>query len=268
MPALFIYMKFENEIMKIKSRSLILLRGKERKYLARAFGKFSCKCGSTELGGLAGKNFGAKIKIGTEVFSCLKPSAMDILKFSKRGPQVMLPKDSAAIASITGCGAGWKVLDAGAGSGFNAIFLANLGCDVLAVEKDKNFFKVAEKNISAAKEILSLKIAVKNSSVEKFFRRNYFDLITLDLHGAEKFVKKSFASLRPGGWLAVYALQSEDLPKISSAAKKAFGSAKILEVLQREWQSQHFGKKTFTRPKTWMMGHSGFLIFGRKICFR
>lgn len=268
-----------------KGKQVVLLAGSDRSYLVRCCGKFSCKYGALNLDKLAGKKFGSEIKIGSETFTILKPNVLDVLEFSKRGPQVVLPKDSAAIASITGCGVGWKVLDAGSGSGFNAIFLANLGCDVLTVEKDRNFFKVAEKNISVAKEILPLEITIKNSSVEKFFRKNYFDLIFLDLQNAEKFVKKSFASLKHGGWVAAYALQSEDLPKISKEVDKNFGNRnnssqnfsvrenpkdfhcnkKIIEVLNREWQSKSFGKKTFTRPKTWMMGHTGFLIFARKI---
>ncbi len=251
--------------MRIKKIQLVLLYGGGRSYLTRASGKFACKFGTADLSKLVEKTFGSKIKIGPVQFSALKPTILDILKFSKRGPQVILPKDSAAIASITGCGAGWKVLDAGAGSGFNAIFLANLGCEVLTVEKDKNFFSVAKKNISIAKEISPLKIEIKNSPAENLMKKNSFDLICLDLQNSERFVKKSFLSLKPGGWLAVYALQSEDLPRVSKEMKKLFGNSKILEVLQREWQSQSFGKKTFTRPKTWMMGHSGFLIFSRKI---
>ncbi len=251
--------------MKIKRGQIVLLSCREKNYLIRASGKFSCKYGAADLSKIVGKSFGKKIKIGTTAFSILKPTIPDLLKFSKRGPQVILPKDSAAIAAITGCGSGWKVLDAGSGSGFNAIFLANLGCDVLTVEKDKNFFRIAEKNISLAKEVSKIKISIKNSSVEKFFKKDYFDLISLDLQRAEKFVKKSFSSLKHGGWLAVYALQSEDLLRVSEKMKKVFGNAKILEVLQREWQSEKFGKKTFTRPKTWMMGHSGFLLFSRKV---
>ena len=251
--------------MKITKASLVLISGSGKNYLVHPAGKFSCKFGTADLSKIVGKNFGSKIKIGSADFSALKPTVLDILKFSKRGPQVILPKDSAAIAAATGCGQGWKVLDAGAGSGFNAIFLAGLGCEVLTIEKDKNFFALARKNISLAKEISPLKIGIKNSSVEKFFRPAAFDLISLDLQSAEKFVKKSFSSLKAGGWLAVYALQSEDLPRISSAINKVFGNLKIIEVLQREWQYQNFGNKTFTRPKTWMMGHSGFLIFGRKI---
>ena len=250
--------------MKVKPNESILLSG-SRSYLARASREFSCKFGKANLSMLKGKNFGSKIKIGAETFSVLKPSILDILKFCKRGPQVILPKDSAAIAATTGCGAGWKVLDAGAGSAFNSIFLASLGCEVLSIEKDKNFFALARKNISLAKEAVPLKIEIKNSSVEKAFKKEFFDLITLDLQHAEKFVKKSFASLKAGGWLAIYALQSEDLPRVSTLIKNVFGNLKIIEVLQREWQSQHFGKKTFTRPKTWMMGHSGFLIFARKV---
>ena len=189
--------------MKIRKNELILLSGGGRKYLTSCAGKFSCKFGSVNLDLFVGKKFGIKIKIGKEKFSAIKPNVLDILRFAKRGPQVILSKDSSAIASVTGCGKGWKVLDAGSGSGFNAIFLANLGCEVLTAEKDKRFFRLAERNILTSNSISPLKIQIKNSPVEKLFRKEHFDLITLDLQNSQKLVRKSFSALKPGGWLCI-----------------------------------------------------------------
>ena len=73
---------------------------------------------------------------------CMKKlnTVIDFLKKAKRGPQIILPKDFGLIISVTGCSPGWKVVDAGTGSGFLTILLANLDCKVYTYEKEKRFF--------------------------------------------------------------------------------------------------------------------------------
>ena len=73
---------------------------------------------------------------------------LDFLKKAKRGPAVILPKDIGAIIAHTGVGTGWKVVDAGTGSGFLALFLANIGCKVYTYEKEERFYKISKKNIT------------------------------------------------------------------------------------------------------------------------
>ncbi len=50
----------------------------------------------------------------------------DFLRKAKRGPQIIPPKDFGMIVAETGCGKDWKVVDAGTGSGFLAMMLANI----------------------------------------------------------------------------------------------------------------------------------------------
>jgi len=244
--------------MKITAKNYILLLGRKKTYMIRPI-LFSCEFGTIDLRKLVSKNFGIKIKIGKEEFTVVKPNIIDFLKKAKRGPQIVLPKDAALIISTTGCSPNWKVVDAGTGSGFLSMFLGNLGCKVYTYEKRKEFYKIAKNNIKN----LGLKnVILKNSDITKGIKEKNLDLITLDMQNPEKAIKHAFKSLKPGGWLAVYSMHIEEVKKIINELKKYdFINVKILENMQREWQSV----KQFTRPRTYMLAHTGFLTFARKL---
>ena len=243
---------------KITKNSLILLLGKEKSYLVKPI-KFSCEFGTTDLRKLIGKRFGKKIKIGKESFTIVKPSIIDFLKKAKRGPQIILPKDLGLIVSVTGCSPGWKVVDAGTGSGFLTLFLGNLGCQVYSYEKEKRFYNVAKKNL---KNYDLKNIIIKNSDITKGIKEKNVNLITLDMKNPEKVIKNAFKALKPGGWITIYSMHIEEVKRVFKELKKyGFTNLRIVENLQREWQSI----KQFTRPKTYMLAHTGFLTFARKM---
>lgn len=151
---------------KIKKDSLLLLLGKKKSYLIRPI-KFSCEYGFCDLRELIGRRYGTKVRIGKEHFTSVRPNIIDMLKKAKRGPQIIMPRDSALISSITGCSPGWKVVDAGTGSGFLSMFLANLGCKVYSYEKKKEFYEIAKKN---AKNF-GFNISIKNSDITKGIKK-------------------------------------------------------------------------------------------------
>jgi len=243
---------------RISKNDLILLLGEEKSYVVRPI-LFSCEFGTFDLRKLVGKKFRKKIKIGKEEFTILKPNMIDLLKKAKRGPQVILPKDAGLIASVTGCSPGWKVVDAGTGSGFLAMFLANLGCNVYTYEKSEKFYEIAKKNV---KNFGLKNIFVKNHDVTKGIKEKDIDMATLDMKNPEKVVKHIFKNLKSGGWLVVYSMHIEEVKRIyKEILKYDFTDIKIFENLVREWQSI----KQFTRPKTYMLAHTGFLTFARKL---
>lgn len=241
----------------IRKDSLILLLGR-KSYLIRPI-KFSCEFGFCDLRKLIGKKFGARIKIGKESFTIVRPTIIDLLKKAKRGPQIIMPKDAGMIVSVTGCSPGWKVVDAGTGSGFLSMLLANLGCNVYTYEKKKEFYEIAKKNV---KNFGLKNILLKNADIAKGIKEKNVDLITLDMQNPEKIVKYAFNSLKAGGWLAVYSMHIEEVKRVYEEFNKYdFTDIKILENIQREWQS--IGK--LTRPKNYMLAHTGFLTFARKL---
>jgi tRNA (adenine57-N1/adenine58-N1)-methyltransferase len=242
---------------RINKDSLILLLGKKT-YLIRPI-KFSCEFGFCDLRKLINKKYGMKIKIGKERFTVVKPNIIDFLKKAKRGPQIIMPKDSGLIISITGCSPGWKVVDAGTGSGFLSMFLANLGCTVYTYERKKEFHDIARKNV---KNFGLKNVFLKNADITKGIKEKNVDLVTLDMQNPEKVIKHAFKSLNSGGWLAIYSMHIEEVKRVYEELKKYdFVDIKIWENIQREWQS--LGK--LTRPKNYMLAHTGWLTFARKL---
>lgn len=243
---------------KIKKDNILLLLGKQKNYLIRPI-KFSCEFGFIDLRVLIGKSYGIRIKIGKEQFTVVKPSIIDMLKKAKRGPQIIMPKDAGVIISTTGCSLDWKVVDAGTGSGFLSMFLANIGCKVYSYERKKEFYEIAKKN---ANNFGLKNLFIKNADITKGIKEKDVDLVTLDMQYPEKAVKHAFKALKTGGWLAVYSMHIEEVKKVYEELKKHnFVEIKILENIQREWQS--LGK--LTRPKNYMLAHTGFLTFARKM---
>jgi len=247
--------------MKIRKGSLVLLVGK-RNYLVECKGKFCCNYGAIDMNRLVGKPYGAKVRSGKETFVAVRPTLIDFMfKKAKRGPQIILPKDAMQIAAATGCGSGWKTVDAGSGSGFLAMALANIGCDVTTYEKRKDFFELAKRNIKYS----GLKATVKNKDVTRGIAERDVDLVTLDMENPEKAIKHARKALKSGGWIAIYSMHIEQArDAVEELVKEGFQFVRVTESLARDWQIE-FGKHSYSRPKTHMIAHTGFLTFARKV---
>ncbi len=248
---------------KIRAGDKILLFGK-RSYITTA-GKdeFHCQYGKIDLKKLVNKNYGTIIKthLGEE-FIALKPNIIDLLKKARRGPQVVLAKDSAQILAVTGIGKDSVVIDAGTGSGFLAIFLANSVKKVFTYENRKEFFEIAKQNI---KFVEAKNIEIKNSDASKGFQQKDVDLVTLDMEEPDKAISHAQKALKPGGWLAVYSPTIEHASSACAHIKKVgFTEPKILEISQREWRINVFDNKTRSRPRSGGI-FTGFLVFARKV---
>ena len=189
----------------------------------------------------------------------MKSEINEIFKKAVRGPQIITRKDLGIIVSETGVRPGWKVVDAGTGSGFLAMFLANLDCEVYTYENDKRWFEIAKKNFQ---KFEFNNIHLKFKDVLKGIDEKNVDMITIDMKDAQNVVKEAYSKLRDGGYLVFYSLHIKQVQKIYKELRKyKFSKIKYLENIQREWQIEG---STYTRPKTEMLGHTGFLIFARK----
>jgi len=190
----------------------------------------------------------------------MKKNLNEILKELKRLPQVITPKDSSLILAYTGIPTDAKIVDAGSGSGFLAIFLAWYcpNGKIVTYEKRKEFAESVEKNI----EKVGLKnIEVKNKDILDGIDEKDLDLITLDMKDCEKVVPEAYKKLSDGGWLVVYSPHVEQVTKVLGEMKKSgFKNCNCVENIIREWQSNY----GFTRPKSQGLMHTGWLSFGKK----
>lgn len=190
----------------------------------------------------------------------MKPNVKDILQKAVRGPQIIMPKDAALILAYTGAGPGDMVVDAGTGSGFLAMFLANYVRPgrVVTYENDKRFIKIARGNIESSG--LSKFIRLRETDITKGIKEKNVDLITLDLNSARKVIAHAYRALRPGGWLVVYSPHIEQLIDVKKEVKKkGFCEIKTVENIVREWKVE-----MTTHPKTLGIMHTGFLTFAQK----
>lgn len=186
-------------------------------------------------------------------------STLDLLKKIRRMPQVVLPKDVALIAAYTGLQKDWRVLDAGTGSGFLAIFLAELVKEVISYEKRKEFADNVKKQVKKL-GIENLKII--NKDVLHANVRGKFDLITLDMKFAEKAIRKLEKNLKSGGFFAIYSPHIEQVKEVKKTLEELnFESITTVENIVREWKVT----ETHTHPTPSGILHTGFLTFGRKV---
>ena len=190
----------------------------------------------------------------------IEASFIDSFKRIKRGPQIIQLKDAATIIAETGVNQESKVVDAGAGSGALACFLAHYVKSITTYEIRKDFFDIVKKN----SKFLGLEnIKVKNKDIYKGISEKNLDLITLDLSEPWKAIEHASKSLKNGGFLVSY---SPTIPQVMDFVKtiyknKSFTYIKTIELLEREWEVND--RKV--RPKSRMTGHTGFLSFARKV---
>lgn len=182
-------------------------------------------------------------------------------KTLKRGPQVMLPKDCAMIFAITSIQPGSKIVDAGTGSGFLAIFLAKYITPgkVYTYEKDERFIGIAKENIKASG--LSKFIRLREADITKGIKERKVDMVTLDMKDAKKVIGHAYKSLKTGGWLVVYSPTVEHLiDVVKELRRKKFRALRTIENIVREWKTEYT-----TRPETIGLMHTGFLTFAKKL---
>ncbi|MFH1332503.1 MAG: methyltransferase domain-containing protein [archaeon] len=184
---------------------------------------------------------------------------VDEIKKIKRGPAIMTKKDIGYVIANTGIDKESTVIDAGAGCGVSAMHIARLVKKVISYENEEEFYRIAQKNI----EDLEIKnIELKNKDVNQGIEEKEVDLILLDLPEPWKVLQHAEKVLKSGRFLVAYlptTTQVEEL--IKGIEGKDFIQEKVVELIEREWHVE--GKKV--RPKSKMIGHTGFLVFLRKI---
>ena len=204
-----------------------------------------------------GKGGKLKSTLGSD-FYVTEASFVDKLNKIKRGPAVMVAKAVGAIIGHTGLSKEWSVLDAGTGCGVLACYLSRIAKSVVSYDQREDHLKIAKKNA----EMLECSVEFKLKDVYSGIDEKELNLVTLDLAEPWKVLDSSFTALKKGGYLVCYVPTVSQIQKlVENVDDTKFFVEKTLEVLEREWHTE--GLKV--RPKNRMLGHTGFLVFLRKI---
>ncbi len=187
---------------------------------------------------------------------------LDSLRNARRMPQVIMPKDAAMIVAYTGLTSGWTALDAGTGSGFLSMFIANLvkPGKVVSYEVNGAYARNAAEN---AKRAGLTNLQVINKDIFAVQLTGKYDLVTLDLKNSDKLINKVYKILKKGGFLVIYSPQIEQVKAVRKemeGKELQFTDVTTIENIVREWQVN----ESWTHPVPSGLVHTGFLTVGRK----
>ena len=247
------------EMPKIKEgEQAILMHSSGKSYLIDIeLRTFHSQFGAFQLKDIIGKDYGKRYKTSSgDEFLVLEPAFRDLLSKSlKRGPQIIHPKDVGIIISFCGIGKNTKVLEAGCGSAFFTSYLGNIAKDVVSWEKNDKHYKICSENIKRMK-LKNVKINFGDISEEK---GKDFDVIVLDLPKPQETIKNITKNLKSGGRIAVYSpCIEQSTSAIETLEKLGFANIMFRECIIRDWEHDKC-----IRPRTEMLGHTGFLVFAR-----
>jgi tRNA (adenine57-N1/adenine58-N1)-methyltransferase len=257
----------EDNIIQDGDHVLIVLDDKRRWIVkVKSGGELHTHKGIVKFDDFLGKEFGTKVKsTGDRELTVFRPTIPDLALFKMvRSTQIVYPKDSALIVVQCGIGPGSRVVEAGTGSGSLASILANYvrpNGRVYSYEARNEFLDIAKKNLELAG--MSEWVETKNVDITQGIAEKDVDAVVLDLATPWLFVQSAWEALKGGGVLSSYSPTIEQTQKTVKEASKndLFGDMQTYECFVRKILVRE-GK---TRPETFMVGHTGYMTFARKL---
>ena len=241
----------------------MILDERGKKYVLKPGEEFQSDLGIIKSDVLDSAQVGDEVKSHLDhTFKIMKPNINDFIDIMDRRCSILIQKDIGQVLAHTGLGAGSRVVDAGTGAGAIALNFGNVvGPDgeVFTYEIRDDFSEVARKNIE---RFGITNITVKNKDIKEGIDEDNVDLIFLDLPKPFEIFEEVHESLNLGGWLVVYAPYIDQAETSYRIAKKlGFYNIDIIETMERGLEVRPQG----VRPKTRMVGHSGYLMFAGKL---
>ena len=192
------------------------------------------------------------------------PTIFDFVMKSERKTQIVYPKDLGYIAIRTGLKSGCIVLEIGTGSASLTTFFASLvgpSGHVFTYDINEEFMEIARKNLkkSGMENYVSM---FKQDIMTEGLERIDIDIAIIDLGDPWNVLQIVHKCLKNSGSVAVICPTMNQLEKTSKHMNEVgFMDIESTEIMIRNIEARE-GK---TRPSMRMIGHTTYLIFGRKI---
>lgn len=199
-------------------------------------------------------------------FMAFKPLLTDYVLTMPRSATIVYPKDAALIVGFADIFPGARVLEAGVGSGALTLSLLRaVGTNGLvhSVERRDEFAANAKSNIEHYFNGIPTNWTLTIGSLEDQQIKQKYDRVILDMLMPWECIDLAANVLVPGGVYMAYVATTTQLSNVAEALKKdgRFTEPESFESLVRPWH--HDGLAV--RPEHRMIGHTGFLIFARRI---
>jgi tRNA (adenine57-N1/adenine58-N1)-methyltransferase len=204
-------------------------------------------------------------------YLALRPLLSEFVVAMPRGAQVVYPKDAAQIVMGTDIFPGARVLEAGAGSGaLSSVLLRAIGPQgrLVSYERREDFAVIARKNVEAflgrPHPAWDLRVGdLVESLTAGTGAAERYDRVVLDMLAPWECVDAVAEVLEPGGMVCCYLATTTQLARTVETLRihGGFTEPEASESLVRAWHAEGLA----VRPKHAMVGHTGFLVFSRRL---
>jgi tRNA (adenine57-N1/adenine58-N1)-methyltransferase len=183
---------------------------------------------------------------------------------SDRKTQIVYPKELGYIAIRTGLKSGSNVLEIGTGSASLTTFFASLvgpSGHVFTYDVNEEFMEIANKNLkkSGMEKNVSM---FKHDIMKEGLQHSDIDIAIIDLGDPWNVLQIVHNSLKNSGSIAIICPTMNQLEKTAKHMYEiGFTDIESTEIMIRNIEARE-GK---TRPSMRMIGHTTYLIIGRKI---
>lgn len=212
---------------------------------------------------LIGSKWGDEISFGSKSYRMLQISLEHAPELIKRGPQIIRPHMGSLIVHNCDVSCGDIVVEGGAGSGMmSAILNRAVGSEgrVHTYELREDHLRLARSNIS----LLGLQDTWYPviGDVTKDVEEKDVDAFILDIPEPWEALEMAHSCLKNGGHIAAYIPSMNQMEKVYVDMRdNGFADVRAFENIRRDMS---VGKGN-TRPAFEMLGHTGYVVFGRKI---
>ncbi|MFX1312122.1 MAG: tRNA (adenine-N1)-methyltransferase [Promethearchaeota archaeon] len=256
----------------IKENDLIfLVLDDRRRWLlqCKPGGTFHTHKGIIEYDDIIGKEFGTVIfskpyENQGYKFYVLKPFPSDYIIHMSRNTQIIYPEDAGMILLYSGIGPGSVVIEAGCGSGALTCILGNYirpNGHIYSFDNREKSIKRAKKNVEKANlgDVVTITSA---DIINDNLNLTDVDSVVLDIAKPWNSIIKVKNYLKLSGALFSFSPTIEQVKKTTFVMRENnFIEINTFELIKRKIKV----RKNATRPEVRMIGHTGYLTFGRKV---
>lgn len=207
---------------------------------------------------------GGSFTVGDRRYYVL-PCGLDdfIMDGLKRNTQIVYPKEAGYILMKMDIGPGKTVAEAGMGSGALTAVLSRAvgsGGRVHSYEQDIGLINHAVKNLKLESE--DSNITVHHRSIEQGILQENLDAFFLDVREPWKYLRHVYDALAPGAYLGILVPTANQVSRTLHAfGEYDFWVTEVTEIMVRHYKQV----PARLRPMDRMIGHTGYLLFARKL---
>ena len=251
--------------MSIEEGSYVLLfHNRTKKWLVKVTSekKLHTHLGVIDIPSIIGMDYGSYFQTPLgKVIYLVKPTVHDFIMKSERRTQIVYPKDLGYIVVRAGIASGSQILEIGTGSGAITTFLASIvkpKGHIHSYDINHESISIASRNLGKAgmSEFVTLNEADAHHGIEE----KNFDVAIVDLGDPWTIIVQVYKALKESGSIVAICPTINQVEKTAIALKNGFVDIDCSEVFIRTIEA----REGMTRPSMRMVGHTAYLIFGRK----